>query len=989
MRKFLFTMGAAVCTTVAVAQETAEYNFSVFDNYSLLDIANKQTAAATIQKAGVSFPGFMVATNKLTGYAQDIFGKTLNVPGNTVADKADYLLNHQLKDLGITGSDWKKISETNAPHASFAFYQQYVNGHQVVFARLNFRFTPSGQLQRIMMDNYGQPDASASPKLDKNAILLTTALTTNLGAMDVSTKTVDDNWVWFPVPGNAGYQLKAAWHFNVWGNDRNSNMPVQLDGYVDAENGQLLYCKNDVKEDVGFQVKGTVYKDNFVSPATNEPLPNLLVTIGANTYYTNDTGGIVATAITSPVQSTLSLQGKWSTVLLPTTPKTPVDTYNIGHNIDSFLFDGTVVSTIGQVNAYYHVNRVHDYVKRMLPTITGIDISLPTNVQVANALGCNAFYASNTINFYAENVSCNDFSLIGDIVYHEYGHFATDKLYRQLTNNGMQNGGLNEGNSDVWAMSITHDPVLGQKAYKAGGNIRTYNSAAKVYPLDITSEVHANGEVIAGAWWDVGVNIGSADTMSQIFAKTYYDTPDGPQGTEGDVFHQVLVSALINDDNDADLSNGTPHYNEIIKGFARHGIYLFGAANLDHKELSHQDPGQPISVAANLATTTAQKDGPLFQGLKLVYRNRTVGTWDTLAMNNGGAGTSGGINFDIQIPAQPVGAIVDYYFISYDYAGNPATTFPRGYNTYFSQNQVTLPYQFGVGITPAGLGWNFETVDTNWTIGNATGDNATSGKWIQAVPIPAYWKPSNLSFMSQTDKDHTSGTGKCLVTGNGTSASVNYNTADVDNGRTSVISPLLDLTGMIYPIIEYYRWYSNDLGGANSNPRTDMFQVQVRDQNSNIWKSVDATFQADQSWRRRIFALFDYLPVSKYVYIRFIAADDVFSTLVSNGQGNIEAAVDDIMVYDIFPTSVGTKPTPAKLQIYPNPANATLTVSMSKSSNGIISIADFTGRTLITQETTEGTTVYTFNTASLAAGQYMLMIKANGTIQVHKIAIVH
>ena len=132
-------------------------------------------------------------------------------------------------------------------------------------------------------------------------------------------------------------------------------------------------------------------------------------------------------------------------------------------------------------------------------------------------------------------------------------------FYNDMGQGAMFNGALNEGSADVWGMSITHNPVLGQGAHgTSGSSIRVYNAAPKVYPQDIEGEVHADGEIIAGAWWDVATNINSVDTMTQIFTKTYYDTPDGPNGTEGEVYHDVLISALLNDDNDNNLNNGTP-----------------------------------------------------------------------------------------------------------------------------------------------------------------------------------------------------------------------------------------------------------------------------------------------------------------------------------------------------------------------------------------------------------------------------------------------
>ena len=71
-----------------------------------------------------------------------------------------------------------------------------------------------------------------------------------------------------------------------------------------------------------------------------------------------------------------------------------------------------------------------------------------TNVDVAGS--CNAYY-DGEINFFAEGNGCNATAKIPDVVYHEYGHAINNYRY----GSGMQNGGLNEGFADLWALSLT------------------------------------------------------------------------------------------------------------------------------------------------------------------------------------------------------------------------------------------------------------------------------------------------------------------------------------------------------------------------------------------------------------------------------------------------------------------------------------------------------------------------------------------------------
>ena len=87
----------------------------------------------------------------------------------------------------------------------------------------------------------------------------------------------------------------------------------------------------------------------------------------------------------------------------------------------------------------------------------------------------------------------------------------------------MSNGGLNEGFADIWAISLTESPVLGYgwDLVDPTISVRRYDQDRKVYPQDLVGEVHADGEIIAGAFWDLYLNLGSMSQMLDLFKYTY------------------------------------------------------------------------------------------------------------------------------------------------------------------------------------------------------------------------------------------------------------------------------------------------------------------------------------------------------------------------------------------------------------------------------------------------------------------------------------
>lgn len=959
--------GIAVFALPAIAQQYDHdvYDKSVFSDFRNIQAVDKNAMMATNEKVKAIFPGWNASIDKLSNNFLDIYGDAISVPGNTVADKAQYLMTNKLKGLSVDAAEWQIVRNQKAPHASYVDFDQYINGHQVVFSRLSFRFTTSDKLVRVRMDNYGHP-LQVAPALDRAAILRTAALTKDLSNVSAAVIEVANDWVWFPVPTAKGYEVKPSWAFTV-SCKTSTDMPMELKGYIDGMTGELLYRTNDVKEAFNVTVKSdSIYNQGYTNPVSTQPLANLALVIGASTYY-SDAAGLISASTPSAPQNNLSfkLQGRWSVVRNVTTSGAiPTFTQSVATNGTTVIYSPATSANSGvrHINAYKFVNDIHDLMKSKFPAFTGVDVALPTVIDVAGNT-CNAFYSNTTINFYAAGGACNSFANINDIIYHEYGHFFSDKFYRSIKiSSSMTNGALNEGCSDVWAFSITKDSIIGRGSYVAGGNIRSYGET-KVYPQDIKGEVHADGEIIAGSWLHVAFNTGSFDTMTNLFAKTYYDVPDGPTGTEGKVFHDVLVSAILNDDNDGLLNNGTPHMAAIVKAFADHGIYLLSDAILTHTELSHQPSGQPVPVTAKLTLT----EEAFFQDLKLFYSVRSSNKWDSVALTN-----TGNFNYTGQLPAQAGGTIVDYYFAVYDALGNSTFGFPNGFNRFTLNSQVTIPYQYGVGINQV-LKMDFETPATTWTIGNVAFDNATNGKWIQAVPVASAYQAMPM----QTGADHTSGTGQCLVTANGT---------NVDNGRTTAQSPVFDLTAFVNPVFEYYRWFSNDRG---SNARSDAWSVQVRDSSSVFWKNVDYTYQSDYSWRRRIFAVQEYLPNSKYVQIKFIATDAVNTSLPNNGQNNIEAAVDDFAIYDMWAAGINGVEADAKAKIYPNPADNTLNISLPKGIKGSLGLYDMTGKAVVAEQLDGNTNLYRINTTQLPAGTYMLMIQADKLIQSQKVVISH
>ncbi len=171
--------------------------------------------------------------------------------------------------------------------------------------------------------------------------------------------------------------------------------------------------------------------------------------------------------------------------------------------------------------------------------------------------------------------------------------------------------------------------------------------------------------------------------------------------------------------------------------------------------------------------------------------------------------------------------------------------------------------------------------DEGWTAG-LPDDTATTGQWERVDPI---------GTDAQPEDDHTVLGTLCWITGQGTpGGSIGEN--DVDGGRTTLISPALDLSGQGDPSLGYWRWYSNDKG---SSPGEDVFTVEISNDGGATWVPVETVGPTGPGttggWLYHDLRVADFVTPTGDVRLRFIAADE--------GAGSIvEAAVDDVTLVD-------------------------------------------------------------------------------------------
>lgn len=260
-------------------------------------------------------------------------------------------------------------------------------------------------------------------------------------------------------------------------------------------------------------------------------------------------------------------------------------TYNPGTN-----------GRFGEAMAYYHVTHVHNMLKAL--GFNELDRQMPTfvNVMFSQTVGWdNAWYSrvegdpklKNTgLLAFGAGDSLNNLSHDSDVIYHEYGHAALDRIQNDLMDEEEHNYGTayHEGWGDMVAAWLNGNSKIGEYGLSewADGSFhgREINNAAK-YPKDVIdpelgrSEEHHTGLIPGGVFWDLRKKVGAR--AIQIFLNGNYALA-GPEN-----FFGIRDSVLIANDG-ADAAN-------INWAFQKHGIK--GA-----------DPGNKGSIS-NISVYTA------------------------------------------------------------------------------------------------------------------------------------------------------------------------------------------------------------------------------------------------------------------------------------------------------------------------------------------------------------------------------------------------
>jgi cysteine-rich repeat protein len=583
----------------------------------------------------------------------------------------------------------------------------------------------------------------------------------------------------------------GAW--NVW-IDANDAGPVARESTLHFASGTVLYNTPDRYP------AGT--RSAKAAPQANHQVGGAAATSLMDGSVTWATGGSVSVTpgLVGPVVRVSNKQGALAT-----------DTLTLADGGSVTWSRATEEYADAQLTAFVATSFAKQYTREKLDANLGwLNSQIPVVVNESST--CNAYSTGNDIHFYRKSSptsqnQCENTGRLVDVVYHEFGH----SLHAQsiIDGAGAFDSSLSEGLADTLAAAITHDHGMGRGFFMTSEPLRDLDPVGveKKWPDDADGEPHNEGEIIGGTLWDLrkaleakhGPEVGD-ERLLKIFYGIMQRASDIPSS---------YAEALVADDDDGDLTNGTPNQCEINAAFGLHGL---SDPTITLGLTPPVRDGYKVSITIRTPAQSACPP-PSVTAATLMWTPKT---------GNGGEIplAANGETWSANIPTQPDGTVVLYHV---------TVSFSDGSSIQYPQNKADPEYQMYVGNVEKIWCADFEAGLGDWTIG---GTPATRIEWQAGKPLGLGGDPE--------------------------AAHGGENVLGIDLGaddglyrsRTTqyVESPEIDLMGNTVVRLQYYRWLNVEDGVFD--PAT------VAVNGTTVWKNKTSPSQetagishTDREWR--------------------------------------------------------------------------------------------------------------------------------------------
>jgi hypothetical protein len=623
-------------------------------------------------------------------------------------------------------------------------------------------------------------------------------------------------------PGN-GRGLVGVWEFAF---HREGTVGTWR-GRVDAVSGKLLEFR-DMNE-YGSATGGAYRSDR---PATEVVLPLPWANV-ASGVYTNSAG------VFSGSTGTTTLQGQYvkMTDSCGTISKAADGSGVIALGSGTGT-DCTTPGTGGAGNThatrtqFYMVNRAKEIGRGWLPSNSWLNGSLTVRVNLNQT--CNAYWNGSTISFFRSGGGCANTGELPGVSLHEWGH----GLDSNDGNGSSAENGTGETYGDFSAALFTHNSCIGNGflgTSNCGGYGNACTSCSGVRDIDYAKhsantpstvsnftqtrcptstsykgpcgrEGHCESYVSSEALWDFanrdlpspgsGAAWAIADRLWYLSRSTatkgFNCTATGTWSSNGCFTGSYFRSMRAVDDDNGNLTDGTPHGGALGAAFNRHGIACTTDTGWNTTFRGVTPPAVP-SLTATAGSNSAALSWSGSTGVYDIYRNEAGCNSGFTKAANDVSGTSyndtavaNGVTYYYQVVAQPSG-------------NEAAASAPSTCRSVTPTGGTCTPPAAPTGVaatsssqTAASVSWTASSGATSYSVSRSS----TSGGPYTAVGSAATSPFSNTGLTCNTTYYYvvSASNGSCS-SGNSTQASVT--TAACTGGGTTLTNgvPVTGISG--------------------------------------------------------------------------------------------------------------------------------------------------------------------------------------------------
>ncbi len=375
--------------------------------------------------------------------------------------------------------------------------------------------------------------------------------------------------------------------------DRNPDRMV----VIDANTGEVLQEYAAAPSTITGAVRGRVRTDAYNGPTALRPMkylavkaqlvsmPFLNLTLPA---VTNSSGAYTIPAPLWSWRVTAGLSGTYARVTSASQTNvrhSQVVNFMATHNWD---YSGSGVDE-AQVSVYYHINRLHDELyKNVLGYSWSNSWTNTPQFRAETGYSFNNSFAGSPIKFGSNS------NWSAEVVYHESTHNVLFSIFgKDWVGHGYgrnkEGYAFDEGFADFFAcvmLNRSNMPAVSRNLSNTLDYATNYNAST-----NNGLEGHSGGEIIAGAAWDLrqiliaryGQAVGSRVGANLVFdALATLATKPRPYRFSLPGTSNLFDALLETDDQNNNLSDGTPHDREIFQAFRNHGMLPVDVLVRDH-----------------------------------------------------------------------------------------------------------------------------------------------------------------------------------------------------------------------------------------------------------------------------------------------------------------------------------------------------------------------------------------------------------------------